>query len=448
MSDDPFAESSDTDRTIIRPRPGGRSPGAAPVPPTPARAPDRAALDGPVPATGPNPLVAAAAPALAAVIRIAAVRGGRAPDVDQLRRGMVDAVRNFEKRALETGLDVKSLRAARYALCATVDDVVLSTPWGASSNWAQQTLTSVFHNEVIGGDRFFEILEQMQRELGRHSEVVELMYLCTSLGFEGRYRVVQRGPAALAELRDGVYRAIRTRRGAFERELSPHWQGLDTGFKPLSQRIPLWAVGLATVCAALAIYVGFNFALASSSDIAFAELFGLPPNGPIQPVRAVAAPPPPPPLAAVSENHAAAKLHQFLAPEIRQGLVTVFEDAQSVTVRLANRGMFASGSAELSPSTTPLLQRIGDALQDETGRVLVNGYTDNQPIRSIRFPSNFQLSQARADAVAALIRSHLSDKGRITAEGKGEADPLADNRTAEGRQQNRRTEVVLIRDGE
>jgi type VI secretion system protein ImpK len=447
MSDDPFAESSDTDRTVMRPRPGGRA--AAPPPATQmqaARAP--AAAAGPVPTTGPNPLVAAASPLLGAVIRIAGVRGGRTPDVDQLRRGMVEAVRDFEKQALATGLDTKSLRAARYALCATVDDVVLSTPWGSSSNWAQQTLTSVFHNEVIGGDRFFEILEQMQRELGRHSEVVELMYLCTSIGFEGRYRVMQRGTAELAELRDGVYRAIRTRRGDFERGLSPHWQGLDTGYKPLSQRIPAWAVALATLCIAIAIYVGFNFALAGASDIAFAELFGLPPNGAIQPIRAQPAEPPPPPPAVVSENHAAAKLHQFLAPEIKQGLVTVFEDAQSVTVRLKNRAMFASGAADLSPSYTSLITRIGDALQDEKGRVIINGYTDNQPIHSIRFPSNYELSQTRAAAVAALIATRLSDKGRITVQGKGEADPIAPNDTADGRQQNRRTEVVLVRGGE
>jgi len=257
--------------------------------------------------------------------------------------------------------------------------------------------------------------------------------------------VVQRGTAALTELRDGVYRNIRTKRGEFERELSPHRQGLPPAHRSLAQRIPLWAIALTTVGLALVIYVAFNFALAGSSDIAFAEIFGLPPNGPVAPIRENAAPPPPPPPAVVSETHAAAKLHQFLAPEIKAGLVTVFQDAQSVTVRLANRSMFASGAADLSPSYTSLLQRIGDALQDEKGRVLINGYTDNQPIHTIRFPSNFQLSQARADAVAALVGSRLSDKGRIAAQGKGEADPIASNATAEGRQQNRRTEVVLVR---
>ncbi len=443
MSDDPFAEASDNERTIIRPRPGGAAPrpAARPAPP-----PAPAAEAAPVPATGANPLVAAAAPVLAAAIRIAGARG-RGPDIEVLRRGMVDAVRGFEKTALATGLDTKSLRAARYALCATVDDIVLSTPWGSSSNWTQQTLTSIFHNEVIGGDRFFDILEQMSRELGRHSEVVELMYLCTSLGFEGRYRVMPRGVAALTELREGIYRAIRTRRGEFERELSPHWRGAGAMFRPLGNRVPFWAIALGTVALLCVIYMGFNFALAGNSDVAFAELFGLPPTGAPQVVRAtaVAAVPPPPP--AVSQGGAALKLHQFLATEIKEGLVTVFEDAQSVTVRVRNKNMFASGAAELNPSYNSLLERIGAALQDEKGRVIVAGYTDNQKIHTIRFPSNFELSQARANAVAAIIAEKLTDKSRLKAEGRADADPIGDNATADGRQQNRRTEVVLVRSG-
>jgi len=443
MSDDPFAEPHDSEATMIRPRPGGRGAGAAapPPPPSGARAPVA------VPTTGVNRLVAAASPVLGAVIRLTADRG-RNPDPERLKRGMVEAVREFEKQALATGLDTQSLRAARYALCATVDDMVLSTPWGAASSWTAQSLTSIFHNEVSGGERFFDILDQMQRDLGRHSEVVELMYLCTSLGFEGRYRVMPRGTAALTELRDGVYRTIRQRRGEFEHDLAPHWRGLVTGYKPLGQRIPLWILATGTLLLACVIYTIFNFLLAASSDLTFAVIGGLPPHGaPTVPHPALTAPPPPPPapMAAVATGQTTMKLRQFLAPEIKQGLVEVFEDAQSITVRLTNRNMFGSGSAEMSASYTPLLARIGDALQDEKGSVLVNGYTDNQPIHTVQFPSNWQLSQARADAVAKVLTAHLADPKRVKAVGKGDADPIATNNTPEGRQSNRRTEIVVVK---
>ncbi len=449
MSDDPFAEPSDSERTLIRPRPGGQAGGGPAAPAAAALRPAASLADAaaPVPTTGLNPLIAAAAPLLAAAVRIAGGRG-RAPDPDQLRRHMVEAMREFEKRALATGLDTRSLRAARYALCATIDDLVLSTPWGAASSWGAQTLTSIFHNEVSGGERFFDILEQMQKDLGHHAEVVELMYLCMALGFEGRYRVLPRGIAALTELRDSVYRTIHQRRGEFERELSPHWRGLPAAYRPLAQRVPLWALGLGTLALACLMYIGFNFALAGSSDLAFAELFALPPRGAVVIPRAEAAPVPPPPPAPAppaAQNTIVAELHKFLAPEIKAGLVVVFDDPQSVTVRLTGSNMFGSGQANLNPSYTGLIDRIAQALQGERGGVTVNGYTDNQPIRTVRFPSNFELSQARADAVAKQIAAHLSDPKRVHATGRADADPIASNATPQGRQQNRRTEIVLLR---
>ena len=89
-------------------------------------------------------------------------------------------------------------------------------------------------------------------------------------------------------------------------------------------------------------------------------------------------------------------------------------------------------------------QRDG-ALQDEKGDVLINGYTDNQPIHTVQFPSNWQLSQSRADAVAKVVESKLSDPKRVRAVGKGDADPIATNATPAGREANRRTEVVLMK---
>jgi type VI secretion system protein ImpK len=447
MSDDPFAEPSDADATVIRPRPGGR--GAAPSPaPAPSAPPAAAPVE--IAPVGSSRLLAAAAPVLAAAVRISA--DTRGPDLDRFRRGMVDAIRRFEAEALQTGLDTRALRAARYALCATIDDLVLSTPWGSSSPWAAQTLTSIFHKEVTGGDRFFDVLEQMQKDFGRNAEVVELMYLCASLGFKGRYRVMQRGEGALTELREGVYRSIRQRRGEFERDLSPHWRGLDTAHRPLGQRVPMWLIALGTVAIACVIYVVLDFSLAAASDIAFTELAGLPPRGAVpipRPQLATAttpAPtPPPPPPPPVVQTASTKDLRTFLEPDVKAGNVAVLEDPQSFTVRILNRNMFGSGQATLNPSYLPLLERIARALRKEKGDVLVNGYTDNQPIHTVQFPSNFQLSQARADAVARVIMAGLADPKRVRSVGKGDADPIASNATPAGRQQNRRTEVVLLK---
>jgi len=94
-------------------------------------------------------------------------------------------------------------------------------------------------------------------------------------------------------------------------------------------------------------------------------------------------------------------------------------------------------------ASLPLLERVADALRTESGSLRVVDYTDNQPVRSVRFPSSFQLSVARANAVRAIVAHEVGDAGRVSAEGRADADPIASNGTAAGREQNRRIEIVL-----
>jgi type VI secretion system protein ImpK len=77
--------------------------------------------------------------------------------------------------------------------------------------------------------------------------------------------------------------------------------------------------------------------------------------------------------------------------------------------------------------------------------VQVVGYTDDRPIHNVQFPSNFQLSVARAEAAKNILSNTVGDGSRFISEGRGEADPIASNATPEGREQNRRIEIVLHR---
>jgi type VI secretion system protein ImpK len=113
--------------------------------------------------------------------------------------------------------------------------------------------------------------------------------------------------------------------------------------------------------------------------------------------------------------------------------------------------MFPSGAATVQPQFVALLGRIGTALATEKGTVLVLGHTDNQPIKTVQFPSNYHLSAARAQAAKAiLIRTMGNDFGgeeRVSAEGRADGEPVASNATPEGREENRRIEIVLRRQG-
>jgi len=103
--------------------------------------------------------------------------------------------------------------AARYVLCTVVDEAVVTTPWGNESEWSQMSLLSSFHNETFGGEKFFQLLDRLSKNPVKHLPMLELMYLCLSLGFEGKYRVQARGMLELEGIRDALYRQIRQLRG-------------------------------------------------------------------------------------------------------------------------------------------------------------------------------------------------------------------------------------------
>ena len=100
---------------------------------------------------------------------------------------------------------------------------------------------------------------------------------------------------------------------------------------------------------------------------------------------------------------------------VGEGLVTVNADAQRILVRLRNGGMFRTGSATVEPRFRDILRRVGEALQQEPGHVLVLGHTDNQPIHTARFQSNLELSEARARAAADLLAAANGIPARFTA---------------------------------
>ena len=456
MSDNPFAEPDDDNRTVIRPNPGRRRPQAAGTPDGGGGQPARPDVPPPRPVAmaeetenisiGGDALAAAAAPLLQLMARLR--NTASPPDSGDLRERTVRQIKVFERQSRDNGVPLEQLRPAHYALCASLDDVVLNTPWGNSGTWSERSLVSTFHQEVRSGERFFDVLKQMCDNPGRFLPVVKLMYLCMSLGFIGQYRLSRRGVGDINRIREETYAVIvRQQQTAGDPELAPHTRGVDAPYRPTRIRMPLWvaaSVGLGVVAA---LFIWFSIGLNAASDEVYARLQAAAPahmptitRAPIVEPQPAPTPPPPPPEPTVLD-----RLRKFLQPEIEQGLVEVTGTVGQPLVRITARGMFASGSATVEPAFKPLLDRIGLALKEERGTVRVIGYTDDQPIRTIAFPSNFQLSAARALAAGKIMAANIGDASRLSAEGRADADPIASNATPEGRERNRRIEVVLNR---
>jgi type VI secretion system protein ImpK len=426
VPDDPFADLG-VDRTVIMPVPGGRpAPGrAAPAPAQPApSAGDHAEVaDAAAVSSGLNPLIAAANRLLNVLPQLRS--SVQHPNPTALRDSLAQGVRLFEAQARAAGVTTEKIVAARYALCTLIDETATSTPLGASGAWAHQGLLALFHGETGGGEKFFQLLSRLAENPQANLDLLELMYVCLEFGFEGRFRIVDGGQRQLEAIRLRLLQIIRKQRGEYERDLSPNWRGLADVAKQRLGWLPLWVVGAVTAVALVGIYVGFDWSLGSTSDRLAAEIAGLRVAAPVAP-RAAAAP----------------RLATFLQDEVRRGLVKVDDHLDRSVVTILGDGLFKPGEATVSSDNQGLLARIGDALRGVPGPVDVIGHTDNVPIRTLRFPSNWELSKARAESVARILSARVAAE-RLRADGRGEAEPVVPNDTPQGRAKNRRVEITL-----
>ncbi|MFK7955651.1 MAG: MotB family protein [Lysobacterales bacterium] len=152
---------------------------------------------------------------------------------------------------------------------------------------------------------------------------------------------------------------------------------------------------------------------------------------------------PPPIDPAILE--AAKMIAQALNDEIEMGMVEVLATPDRVAIRVREKGSFESGSAQLSPSFFPTLSKITGTLKDTQGEVVVAGHTDNVPITTARFPSNWELSSARAAAFVHFMTKKEAFEGeRLQIRAFAETRPIEPNTTADNRAANRRVEISLV----
>jgi type VI secretion system protein ImpK len=356
-------------------------------------------------------------------------------DIESLRRQAIQEMRAFEERARQAEVPPEDVLAARYALCTVLDEAVLNTPWGAEGNWSNQSLLVTFHREAAGGEKFFQILERVSSEPQRYLVLLELLYVCLALGFEGKYRLDDRGAARLAEIRETLYRRIEGLRDSAEAELSPRWKGVEDRRNAVMRFVPLWVIASACLVLLVGAYIYFDSKLNTDAEPVSALLarVGLESLDPATPAP---------------KGTPTSGLRELLAPQIASGRISVEESGDRTLITITAADLFASGSANINPSYEALVREVARALNSVPGRILVIGHTDDQALRSLRFKDNYELSRARAVQVANIIRGGVTDGSRIEAAGQGALEPryLPADAPA-NRPRNRRVEIIHRRAG-
>lgn len=140
------------------------------------------------------------------------------------------------------------------------------------------------------------------------------------------------------------------------------------------------------------------------------------------------------------------RIAQALAPLVRQQQVTLQRDPRWLKIELQSDVLFPSGVAELSPEARVILNRIAAILRPFPNPLRVEGYADDQPIHTAAFPSNWELSAARAGSVARLFSEQGLDPDRLGIMGWGDSKPVVPNTTLQGRHRNRRVLLVVLSD--
>jgi type VI secretion system protein ImpK len=257
------------ERTVVVPTPGRR--------PSPAQAAPAAAQPAagfaaaPPTATGSMELQQGLNPLMASASELVALLGElrhtvRVQNPNQLRTQVVTAIKQFENTANSKGVPSDVILSARYILCTAIDEAVLNTPWGSEVGWSRASLLSTFHNETFGGEKVFMILERLQGAPAKYLDLIELIYVCLSLGFEGKYKLDPRGRDQLEIIRDNLSRIIATQRGDFDRDLSPRWQGASQQSGRIMEYIPMWVIAAVVVALLLVSYSGYRVWLETVTD--------------------------------------------------------------------------------------------------------------------------------------------------------------------------------------
>ena len=375
-------------------------------------------------------------------------------NIPDLQQQLVTAMIKFETIDSTSDISEKQKKIASYFLCALMDETILNTPWGRQGNWEEFSLLGKFHGESQEGKKFFIILKQLLQNPKQYLHLIELAYICLSLGYEGIFGLKENGPRTIAEYQKKLFNFIQRVKGPEDDNLSANWRGIKETRKSMLPEIPLWVTLVIAGLLLMVIYFGIIYLINRNSDNVSQRLDHIAQKEPTPPssqpiaqipnetsLPAASNLPSQPEVntdEAVREVPVAEKLKEALSYEIEQQRVQILAGP---TIRIVN--LFRSGSDQVKEEYMPMLAKIAKIVKGYDVRILVIGHTDNQPIFTGRFPSNWHLSEARAKSVAGHLAITAKLSKRIRYEGHGADDPVASNDTEENRALNRRIDIHI-----
>lgn len=223
------------------------------------------------PKAGINPLVDAAAYLFSIMGKLKQIKSYR--NLSKLQQELIQEIHIFQDAVKAQGYSSEYLLVSRYALCATLDDIISNSSWGSQGQWDSYGLLTTLNQEPVQQDRFFILLDRVSREPNLYIDVMELMYLCLSFGYKGSYRITEFSLSQLEQITNALYKRIRTQRGDFSKTLSPFpIKATSSLYKTPVKKAPLWVIVAVTLSIILGIFIVLGYLLDNLSNQAYREL--------------------------------------------------------------------------------------------------------------------------------------------------------------------------------
>lgn len=210
-----------------------------------------------------NLFIDAATPLLGMALRIR--RLGSCDNIEEIYQQAVEEIKAIEVEFTEVGYEHAVILAYRYILCSFIDEAVMSTSWGADSAWAEHSLLTRFHNETWGGEKVFSVLSRLEAEPERYQELLMFIYLCLTLGFEGRYKVMNNGKEAFDKVIANLYEILRQLKDKDPQSLTSATDHVAAKKYKLTKQIPLWSIFAGFSLSWLAIFIVYSVLLNNKS---------------------------------------------------------------------------------------------------------------------------------------------------------------------------------------
>lgn len=185
-------------------------------------------------------------------------------DARVLRKRVMELLDDFERLALTSSIEQSMVQSAKFAIVAFIDETIIGSEWENKVEWLAEPLQLKLFNSFNAGEKFFTRLEQLKQRQRENAEVIEVYFLCLSLGYRGKYQLET--PEQVRTIIDNLHQDLNQYLGKPPKLISPNGQPHDEIINVVKERIPAWVIVVTTFSIGFFFYIIMSFIISSNAE--------------------------------------------------------------------------------------------------------------------------------------------------------------------------------------